>query len=297
MNHLVLHKKSITKNLNFQFSIFTYINFLFHFSGTSNISFSVDLIENHEDLIQINPKQFNIPANVKNFEQTINVYGKNPGHIEIDTRITPSNIIDESGLFVKIIVANSSTIILVSFVIGWIYFAAWSISFYPQLWENWKRKSVVGLNFDFLSLNLIGHTLYAIFNTSMFWSPYVQEEYMRRFPKSVNPVELNDVFFSIHASIITFITILQCVFYERGDQRVSKTAKSIIGLYFVILIIFIILTTLDVVHILDLLNTCSYIKLSITLIKYIPQAVMNYQRKSVRFHLNYILMNIIIIHD
>lgn len=30
----------------------------------------------------------------------------------------------------------------------------------------------------------------------------------------------------------------------------------------------------------DFLNACSYIKLTITLIKYVPQAVMNYNRKS-----------------
>lgn len=33
-------------------------------------------------------------------------------------------------------------------------------------------------------------------------------------------------------------------------------------------------------HWLDFLNACSYIKLAITLIKYVPQAVMNYRRKS-----------------
>jgi cystinosin len=35
-----------------------------------------------------------------------------------------------------------------------------------------------------------------------------------------------------------------------------------------------------VVHWLDFLYYCSYIKLAITLIKYIPQAVMNYRRQS-----------------
>jgi hypothetical protein len=25
-------------------------------------------------------------------------------------------------------------------VIGWIYFSAWSVSFYGQIYENWKHK-------------------------------------------------------------------------------------------------------------------------------------------------------------
>lgn len=34
-------------------------------------------------------------------------------------------------------------------IIGWGYFVAWSISFYPQVFMNFKRKSVVGLSFDY----------------------------------------------------------------------------------------------------------------------------------------------------
>lgn len=74
----------------------------------------------------------------------------------------------------RIIVANSRVLITISLIVGWIYFAAWSISFYPQLITNFKRKSVVGLNFDFMALNLIGHTLYAIFNVALYWVPYIE---------------------------------------------------------------------------------------------------------------------------
>ena len=31
----------------------------------------------------------------------------------------------------------------ISSLMGWVYFGAWSISFYPQLWMNFRRKSVV----------------------------------------------------------------------------------------------------------------------------------------------------------
>lgn len=42
----------------------------------------------------------------------------------------------------------------------------------------------------------------------------------------------------------------------------------------------LICASVGVFHWLDFLNSCSYIKLAITLIKYVPQAVMNYRRKS-----------------
>jgi len=35
---------------------------------------------------------------------------------------------------------NSYAIDIIAIVIGWMYFFAWSISFYPQTIENFKRK-------------------------------------------------------------------------------------------------------------------------------------------------------------
>lgn len=34
--------------------------------------------------------------------------------------------------------------------------------------------SVVGLNFDFLALNLTGFIAYSVFNIALFWVPFVQ---------------------------------------------------------------------------------------------------------------------------
>ncbi len=47
-----------------------------------------------------------------------------------------------------------------------------------QIFLNFYRRSVVGLNFDFLALNITGFMAYAAFNVGLFWSPtiYVREE-------------------------------------------------------------------------------------------------------------------------
>ena len=37
-------------------------------------------------------------------------------------------------------VYDSDVAKVASDVVGWIYFAAWTFSFYPQIYENWKRK-------------------------------------------------------------------------------------------------------------------------------------------------------------
>lgn len=180
-----------------------------------NVPVTVNFFEDHHRLVVLTPNQFPIPANTdEKWSQVISVFGEHPGHVEIFGNSTPIGIVDDSNLFIRIVVANSSALILISLIVGWVYFVAWSVSFYPQIWYNFKRKSVVGLNFDFLALNLLGHTLYAVFNSSLYWITYIEDEYFQRFPRGLNPVELNDVVFSIHAAVITALTIAQCFFYE-----------------------------------------------------------------------------------
>lgn len=60
----------------------------------------------------------------------------------------------------------------------------------------------------------------------------------------------------------------------------SDIARGILGIFTTILIVVTILAAVGVLHWLDWLNACSYIKLAITLIKYVPQAILNYRRKS-----------------
>jgi LCT (Lysosomal Cystine Transporter) family transporter len=99
-------------------------------------------------------------------------------------------------------------------VIGWIYFAAWSISFYPQIWINFKRKSVFGLHFDYIALNITGYLCYSSFNVGLYFSPYIQSEFEDKNPRSIIPVELNDVVFALHGVFATLIIIFQCFIYE-----------------------------------------------------------------------------------
>ncbi|CAE8740715.1 unnamed protein product [Polarella glacialis] len=92
-------------------------------------------------------------------------------------------------------------------ILGWTYFCAWSISFYPQLFLNWKRKSVIGLSLEFQMLNLVGFGLYFIFNALLFWQPSIKEAYKEKHGGQSSAVALNDVDFSGHAFLITAVTL------------------------------------------------------------------------------------------
>lgn len=47
----------------------------------------------------------------------------------------------------------------VSAAFGWIYFVAWSASFYPQALLNWRRRSTSGTTVAFPFLNCFGTRL------------------------------------------------------------------------------------------------------------------------------------------
>ncbi|KAI3379318.1 hypothetical protein SNEBB_002858 [Seison nebaliae] len=182
--------------------------------------------------------------------------------------------------FVRLSMMNERYIGILSTIVGWIYFAAWSISFYPQTVLNWKTKNVSGLSFTFLSLNMTGFLAYSVFNVGLFWIPLLQEEYMIKNPRGDIPVQANDVFFSLHAVILCTINIIQCFIYERGGQTLSKWGIGLNLIAWVFIFISIILAVTEVVTWLTFVYYFSYVKLGITLIKYIPQAYFNYRRKS-----------------
>lgn len=247
--------------------------------GTLNQNVSITFIKQHPELIDLEPSVVKFDVN-NPINATISVLGRRPGSVDVSAEAQPNETWITENVFFRVQVANSMPIVYISSVFGWIYFIAWSISFYPQIYTNFKRKSVVGLNFDFLALNFIGFLLYSIFNIGLFWIPTMQAEYFSRHPRGLNPVLVNDVVFSLHAMFATSITIFQCFIYERAEQRISITARGIVGVFTLIVVIAAGLAWGNIVHWLDFLYYCSYIKLTITLIKYIPQAVMNYRRKS-----------------
>ena len=105
---------------------------------------------------------------------------------------------------------------------------------------------MVGLNFDFLSLNVVGFTLYSLYNCGLFWIESVQvillglfhaqnfiirwqwlpkhrpitnliwfqELYFDKNDTQLIPVKVNDVVFGLHAVFACIVTIIQCFIYE-----------------------------------------------------------------------------------
>jgi cystinosin len=110
-----------------------------------------------------------------------------------------------------------------SAVLGWTYFVCWSGSFYPQLFMNYRRKSVAGLSLDFQLLNMLGYLSYSIYTTCLIWNSDIKHEYGEAFGAS-SLVTTQDCFFALHGAFITAVTVTQCMVYDRGGQTLSKPA-------------------------------------------------------------------------
>jgi cystinosin len=166
-------------------------------------------------------------------------------------------------------------------VIGWIYFACWTVSYYPQPLLNCYRRSVVGLNVDFVILSVIGYIGYLVFNLSLFFSSAIQDQYFLRHPGGINPVRPSDVAFSIHSMIMSSFVLLQVIFLKRGQQKVSRINKAIIVVLFLgIYVCGLLSVGNNVIKWLDFLYIMSYVKLFINIIKDVPQLWQIYRTKT-----------------
>ncbi|CAN0924551.1 Cystinosin homolog [Linum grandiflorum] len=178
--------------------------------------------------------------------------------------------------------------------LGWLAFVAWSISFYPQVILNFRRKSVVGLSLDFLLLNVTKHSSYLIYNAVLYFSPAVQQQYFRKYGyDQMIPVAANDVAFSIHAVVLTLITLFQVFIYEvpnvgwlvfvmreqRGTQKISRISIGVVSVVWLLAAacFFVALPSHSWLWLISIFNS---IQVFMTVIKYIPQVVMNVIRKS-----------------
>ena len=205
---------------------------------------------------------------------------------------------------------------MASLLLGWTYTICWSLSFYPQLLLNYKQKSVHGLSLDFVVLNTIGFTCYSIYCLSFYYSAVIQQQYRDRWNTNVFSVQWNDVVFSTHALIVTLMVLLQCVVYPSvhpNNHHIehstntnhhaittssssslleftpSKTIHNFTKLFLIswasillLALALVLLVTPPNSHLqsIDILYLLSLFKMMITLLKYIPQLLLNYQRKS-----------------
>jgi len=97
---------------------------------------------------------------------------------------------------------------IISETIGWMYFVAWSLSFYPQAILNYQTKSVAGFSLEFALLNPSGFFFYATYSVAGSVDPYL----------GTGTVLTNDLVFAVHALAMSTVQYVQVWIYDRGAQ-------------------------------------------------------------------------------
>jgi cystinosin len=188
---------------------------------------------------------------------------------------------------------------LLSAFFGVTYFAAWSVSFYPQSMLNFRRKSTSGTTVDFPLINCLGFAAYLVSNTAFYYSPLIRAQYAARYKGLTPTVQFNDITFAAHGLILSIVTTSQYLFPRAWGFAPSvgnKPSRFILGIFFgcvvgVVVVLFTVLASpeRDSTHgaisswvWLDAIYAISYVKLIVTLIKYTPQVIVNYRNRSTR---------------
>eukprot|EP00835_Amoeboradix_gromovi_P003599 NODE_245_length_12995_cov_0.297922.p4 type:complete len:231 gc:universal NODE_245_length_12995_cov_0.297922:6865-7557(+) len=140
------------------------------------------------------------------------------------------------------------SITMLSSFLGWSYFLCWTVSFYPQIALNFKRKSTDGISKLFMFLNIVGFYSYSLYTA-----------------ESTSLVSLSDRVFAIHAFSLSVITLWQFVIYDKITfQNMTVLSIALFSLSFANVM------------------TLGLVKVLITILKYLPQIMKNYQRQSTK---------------
>ncbi|GAQ11508.1 cystinosin homolog [Aspergillus lentulus] len=149
----------------------------------------------------------------------------------------------------------------------------WSASFYPQPISNFRRRSTVGLAIDFPTINVLGFVCYTAYTSAFLYSPVIRRQYAARHPSDEeSTVRFNDFAFALHAVILSTKPVLGLFWGSIaaiGIVVCIVLGKSPDGGYDPSTWAWI-----------DVIYALSYVKLIITIVKYVPQAWVNYKRKS-----------------
>ncbi|KAJ3110090.1 hypothetical protein HK098_000680, partial [Nowakowskiella sp. JEL0407] len=159
---------------------------------------------------------------------------------------------------------------------------------------------VTGLSLDFLILNTLGFTCYSIYNTTLYYSSTIRDQYKQTFGGEPQ-VKLNDVAFGIHALGVTLITLVQYGYYTVVNSHVatSGTSNGSSGVSDAIggrkgrtvsmwILVFTVSSAISLyastvfghTWILDVVYFLSLVKMLTSLVKYVPQAILNFERRS-----------------
>ena len=172
---------------------------------------------------------------------------------------------------------------VLSAILGYIYCIVWSCTSIPQFITNFRRKSVAGYSIEFLVLNMIGFVFYCVF---VWGGSYFQRHY-----GLTESITIQDKFFATCGSIVTFSIGAQAfIFYPKTRTGEFRFINIVFGILLVAFGAYNILLGIggflpwfskhETPYTFSVIHYFGFGKSFCSLVKYIPQVLLNIQRQS-----------------
>ena len=149
----------------------------------------------------------------------------------------------------------------------------------------YESGSISGLSTDYTVITTLNCVCYALYNSFFFWDKRIQQEYQDERPGTPLTVDSNDVAFSIHALFVSLALTFQVAYYNGFRTSPLSRATIVIAISLVLfsgIYIFCILLHIEGFQWINFLHGMAILKIVLASTGYIPQLVLNYQRKSTR---------------
>lgn len=163
-------------------------------------------------------------------------------------------------------------------IFGWVYFVAWSATFWPQVLLVLKRRTTAGLSTDFVAINIVGFISYAIFTFASYTIPAVSAEYIDK--THFGPqVELADVLFAAHGAVMCTVLVAQLFWFPPRipPHKVVTVCAAVAQVIVLVGFWSALKGNLDWYKYLSFAGS---IKVLTSLIKHFPQIWLNTSRRS-----------------
>lgn len=148
------------------------------------------------------------------------------------------------------------------------------------------KGSSIGMASDKILYDIIGFTSLSIYSISMYSVQSVRDAYERDHHGHTPTVAINDVCYALHALVITFLFVAQMAYFDGKKQMPTVFAMRVACVLVIIIVLYLVLIASlgekwhSVCSFMNWLYFLSFVKVGITFVKYIPQVLLNYTRKS-----------------
>lgn len=184
-------------------------------------------------------------------------------------------------------------------LLGLVYVCCWSVSIYPPILTNWRYGSANALSIDFVMLNTAGY-FYLVISLILqlyWWMPLPKDVDVTEELASLKPKITNfDLCYCLHGVIMNLVLVSQVVaghslwrFKVNRPLRMEPIYYRVLALS---ILVFMVLTGQlciynlqsgwDNLRTLDYCNRLFLLKISMSLIKYVPQVFHNHARRSMK---------------